>query len=225
MYKDIFSYGDSIETTAYLNWRTMRHSSLLNMSVIADGFMKAAILLAQEILNDNDDKKADVIVFPMLFSANHAIELYLKQILWAQYIILDMDEKHKIEGDHDIKLLYDSVSNREDDVLKKYPDGVETKKGFNQLMKNLKTYIDELYPKISLDDGKGNLKTHMEFSRYPFSSKYEDFFYITDSNNVVVDPENFIVRMTEIGKNLDMIAGYYQYLVEIKMEKSVDDVE
>ncbi len=214
-YKDIFSYGSSIETTAYLNWRTKKYDALHNMSVLADGFMQSALLLAEQILNDNEDKKADVIVFPMFFSANHAIELYLKQILWAQYVLLDMDAKHKVEGDHDIKQLYNSVSNREDDVLKKYPEGVETKKEFNEMMKNLKAYIEELYSKISMADGKGNVKGHMEFSRYPFSNIYEKFFYITERDNVVVDVENFIVRMKEIGKNLDLIASYYQNLVEV----------
>lgn len=44
------------------------------MIIIADGYMKAAIMLAQDCLQDNGDKKADIVVFPMLFSANHAIE-------------------------------------------------------------------------------------------------------------------------------------------------------
>lgn len=218
-YKEIFSYGNSIETTAYLNWRTERYNVFNNLSIIADGFMKSALMLAQQILIDNDDKKADVIVFPMLFSANHAIELYLKQIQWAQYVILDMDDKHKIEGAHDIRQLYYSVSNREDDVLKKNPGGVETKKEFNNLLKNLKEYIEELYSKIIMDDGKG----HMEFSRYPFSTDYKYFFYITDFNNVVIDVENFNVRMKEIGQNLEQLSGYFQNLVDEKMKKTKKD--
>ena len=39
------------------------------MMILADGYMKAAIILAQDCLQNNVDKKADVVVFPMLFSA------------------------------------------------------------------------------------------------------------------------------------------------------------
>ena len=76
----IFSYNVDIDKTAYMNWRTRQHQPIHDMMIIADGYMKAAIMLAQDCLQDNGDKKADIVVFPMLFSANHAIELYLKSI-------------------------------------------------------------------------------------------------------------------------------------------------
>ena len=43
-------------------------------------------MLAQDCLQDNGDKKADIVVFPMLFSANHAIELYLKSKRVFEYV-------------------------------------------------------------------------------------------------------------------------------------------
>ena len=70
-----------------------------------------------------------------------------------------------------------------------------------------------------MDDGKG----HMEFSRYPFSTDYKYFFYITDFNNVVIDVENFNVRMKEIGQNLEQLSGYFQNLVDEKMKKTKKD--
>ena len=73
----IFSYNVDIDKTAYMNWRTRPHQPIHDMMIIADGYMKAAIMLAQDCLQDNMDKKADIVVFPILFSANHAIELYL----------------------------------------------------------------------------------------------------------------------------------------------------
>ena len=57
--------------------------------------------LAQDCLQDNGDKKADIVVFPMLFSANHAIELYLKSINWSLNMLLN--EKESFCGGHDIR--------------------------------------------------------------------------------------------------------------------------
>ena len=62
----IFSYNVDIDKTAYMNWRTRPHQPIHDMMIIADGYMKAAIMLAQDCLQDNMDKKADIVVFPIL---------------------------------------------------------------------------------------------------------------------------------------------------------------
>ena len=54
----IFDYNE-IEKTAYMNWRTRHHQPIHDMTVIADGYMKAAIMLAEECLQNNEDKKAE----------------------------------------------------------------------------------------------------------------------------------------------------------------------
>lgn len=46
----------------------------------------------EKIFSYNVDKKADIVVFPMLFSANHAIELYPKSINWSLNMLLNMKE-------------------------------------------------------------------------------------------------------------------------------------
>ena len=108
--KEIFSYNVDVNKTAYMNWRTKYHEQIHNMIVIADGFMKSAILLAETALDDNLDKKADIIVYPMLFNANHAIELYLKAITWTLNIVLDKTER--IEGSHNIQQILQVVKSR-----------------------------------------------------------------------------------------------------------------
>lgn len=59
-------------------------------------------MLAEQCLKDNSDKKADVLIFPMLFSVNHAIELYEKSIYWSLNILLEnksiFKENHNIRG-------------------------------------------------------------------------------------------------------------------------------
>ena len=99
--KAIFSYNIDTNKNAYLNWRTDKHSHINNMITVAKGYMKSSILLTEQILADNWSKKADIIIFPILFNANHAIELYLKAITWTLNILLD--KPMKIEGQHNIK--------------------------------------------------------------------------------------------------------------------------
>ena len=106
----IFSYNVDIDKTAYMNWRTRQHQPIHDMMIIADGYMKAAIMLAQDCLQDNGDKKADIVVFPMLFSANHAIELYLKSINWSLDMLLNM--KESFCGGHDIRQIWNTVKKR-----------------------------------------------------------------------------------------------------------------
>lgn len=99
--KDIFSYNSDVNKTAYMNWRTSHHDHIYNMIVIADGFMNSAIMLVEAALIDNSDKKADSLIYPIIFNANHAIELYLKATVWTLNILLD--NQQKIEGQHDIR--------------------------------------------------------------------------------------------------------------------------
>ena len=106
----IFSYNVDIDKTAYMNWRTRPHQPIHDMMIIADGYMKAAIMLAQDCLQDNMDKMADIVVFPILFSANHAIELYLKSINWSLNILLN--EKESFCGGHDIRQVWHTVKKR-----------------------------------------------------------------------------------------------------------------
>lgn len=100
----VFSYNENIEKTAYMNWKTRQHQPIHDMMVIADGYMKSAIMLVQACLQDNEDKKADIVVFPMLFSANHSIELYLKAIDWSLNILLCVNEFYC--GGHDINICF-----------------------------------------------------------------------------------------------------------------------
>ena len=142
--KEIFSYNVDVNKTAYMNWRTKYHEQIHNMIVIADGFMKSAILLAETALDDNLDKKADIIVYPMLFNANHAIELYLKAITWTLNIVLDKTER--IEGSHNIQQILQVVKSR----VTEFETSREKREQFRKMISNLEEYINELFSKISV---------------------------------------------------------------------------
>ena len=201
--KDIFSYNRDIDRTAYMNWRTKKHSPIHNMIIMADGFMESAIILAEDALNNNIDKRADITIFPMLFNANHGIELYLKAIAWTLNIL--MESEYKVEGNHNIKQILNTVKSK---VLK-FESEQEKKARFFQLIDNLEGYVSELSEKIELAETKK--KDNMDFSRYPFTNNYISHFYISTFDNVPIDLENFIIRFRDIKKNLNLIACHYLY--------------
>ena len=199
----IFDYNE-IGKTAYMNWRTRHHQPIHDMTVIADGYMKAAIMLAEDCLQDNEDKKADIVVFPMLFSANHAIELYLKAINWSLYILLGVNEFYC--GGHDIRQIWNTVKKR----VSSFETDRDQKKQFKELTKELEEYIAELYDKIDKDHNANAKMKNMDFSRYPFNSDDEYHFYIENYENEVVDLEEFVTVFKTIGHNLNCIADYYE---------------
>ena len=216
-YKPIFSYNEDTNKTAYLNWRTKPIDKIHNLGVIAEGYKDSALYLTKVALENIDDKKADAIIFSILFCANHAIELYLKEILWCQDILLE--KKPQLEGGHNIRHLYKAVSNRVDKVLKKYDSLIETKKEYNKMTNNLMQYIDELYEKLDMTDQNGKHIFNMDFSRYPFSTNYQEHFYVKEYDNVVVDLENFMERMSEVTGNLNTLSEFFYSLVEMKYEE------
>ena len=172
--------------------------------IIADGYMKAAIMLAQDCLQDNGDKKADIVVFPMLFSANHAIELYLKSINWSLNMLLNM--KESFCGGHDIRQIWNTVKKR----MIGFETDKEQRKQFKEMTKELDDYISELYDKIDKDHNANAKMKNMDFSRYPFNTDDEYHFYIENYGNEVVDLEMFVEVFKKIDYNLNCIAGYYE---------------
>ncbi|MGF9978896.1 hypothetical protein [Viridibacillus arvi] len=206
--KDIFSYNADIKKNAYMNWRTNRFNHIHNMHVIAAGFFSSAILLAENCLLDNYGKKADMLIFPILFNANHAIEVYLKSICWSLNELLDNGDTFK--GTHDLKQLF----NISKELVTKFSS--DTKSLF--WTENLEAYIDELYQKIERINTKGKLINDITFARYSLTMDASPQFYINEFDNVVVDLENFVEIFQEIFKNLNNIATYYLDLLERRNE-------
>lgn len=146
--KEIFSYNADVNKTAYMNWRTSHHDHIYNMIVIADGFMNSAIMLAEAALIDNWDKKADSLIYPIIFNANHAIELYLKATVWTLNILLD--NQQKIEGQHDIQQILQTVIKR----VQEFETDKEKRKQFKNMINGTKLYVNELFGKIATQNGK-----------------------------------------------------------------------
>lgn len=195
-----------------MNWRTERNNQINNLIVIANGYMESSITLAESLLQNNSGKRADILIFPILFNANHAIELYLKSIEWSLNKLLDNGQK--IETIHNIKQIFNTVKKRVDEFEKDKED----KNTFDEMTEELKCYIEELDSIINNinnrdrnRDRNNKNKNNMDFSRYPFDTDYRNHFYVDEFRNVVVDIENFVIRFKEIYRNLDCISKHYLY--------------
>jgi hypothetical protein len=193
----IFSRNDDIDKIAFLNWRIAREDNIRNLRNLANGFMLASIRLARLCLIYNRDKTADILIFPILTNANHGIELYLKAITWTLNEI--MNSGSKIEGAHNIQQIFNTVKSK----IKKYKGRVSIK-DFNECTAELQEYIVELFDKIKATEKKDN----MDFSRYPFNTKYEQHFYVDIVGNVEVDLENFVSRFEIIHQNLENLWSF-----------------
>lgn len=91
----INTYNEDIDKNAYLNWRLNYHDPLQNMIAMADGYITSIKVNVEACLKNPYEKQADILIFPMLFSLNHGIELYLKATCWALNILLGYKEAIK----------------------------------------------------------------------------------------------------------------------------------
>lgn len=175
----IFQGNPDINKTAYMNWRTDKHDQVANFITLADGYAEGSLLLIGECLEDNTDKKADSVIFPILFSVNQAIELYLKAIEWSLNILGGRDAK--FTGGHDIRQIWQTVKGKVNGYEKN-----ERRDQFKALTDKLDDYINELYSKID-PAGKAKGIKNMDFSRYPLNSDKQPHFYILMADNCMVD--------------------------------------
>jgi hypothetical protein len=175
------------------------------MIILADGFSSSSITLTKQALADNCDKKADILIYPILFNANHAIEVYLKAISWSLNILNKTNNQFR--KNHSLLDLLNDVKK----LVAQFENNVETFNYFNNTMISpLEKYLDELYLKI--ETLKGDKKRYnVDFSRYTLDIKGEPQFYINEFENVVIDLENFCKRFEVIFGNLSTIARHYLY--------------
>lgn len=212
--KEIFSENRNHRKNAIMNWRTHNFDHIANMRVVAEGFADSAKHLLNLTLEDNHDKKGDALIFPILFNANHSIEVYLKAIAWALNNLLESDKTFK--ENHQLKALTDDVKRLGNELEK-----VHNKKGELIEPKSFDTldeYLTEIYEKIERsiykDDGTIKKIYDITFSRYPLGRELAPQFYITTFDNVTIDLENFLDVFTEIIKQLDGKLTHYEALLE-----------
>lgn len=217
-YKDLpnyFDYNGDINKNAYLNWRFSRFNDIEGQFYeFGKSYFETAILLLENCLKENSDKKADIWIFPILFNTVHGIEVYLKgfnsQI--QRLMSIEFEQKIKnfnIEGNHDIKQLCEIAISRFNEYVGKSSHidkkSIETKNKKKELRFVLK-FIDLLYEKTN----------DMSAMRYPIDKRNKDrqFYNNTfDFKNVVIDIEVYRVWIYRVFVILENITGFIDWAV------------
>lgn len=197
--KDVFSRNEEINKMAFLNWR-MESGDIVNLFNLGDGYFESSILLCDKCLSNNEEKVADILIFPIFMNFNHGIELYLKGLILTLNNLLEIDTK--IDGTHNLNQLFSVFKARIKDL-----DG---QRKVNEIVDdnyNLNQYLEEITSKLEPNDKNDK----MDFSRYPFSKRDGNHFYVDTLSNIEVDLENLEYRIKNIYKKLEQYADYYFY--------------
>ena len=80
--KDDNFFDTYYSTDPILNWRLGKHDSISGANYsMADGYYECSVFLINECLANNQNKKGDVWIFPIMFCVNQFLELYIKGII------------------------------------------------------------------------------------------------------------------------------------------------
>lgn len=201
--KPIFSRNEDVNRISFLNWRIDDYSDFDNLINIADGYFLSANELIDNCLSNNRDKRADILIFPILTNANHGIELYLKGITWMINSLLKNGKR--AERGHNIKQIYETLIPK----IREFDSDLAGH--FRILTKNLKSYLEELYRRIDATSSKDKL----DFSRYPFDKDYQNHFYVMSIGVVEIDLDNLLERFENISSKLKefYIYAYYEIFI------------
>ena len=191
----IFSYNSNIDKNAYMNWRTNSNNTEFNFWIIGKGYFEASIILTKDCIENNLDKKADIVIYPILFNAIHGIELYLKSL----YIRLAelLEKPQKFAGGHNIKSLLGMVSALVKEIKQ---NKIEFKK-YELLIKDLDEFINEIYEKTD----------KMDFARYPMDNNKENYFYVDNLNNEVINLPILLDKIINIHEILENLQYHFTY--------------
>lgn len=204
--KKVFSFNPDISKNAYLNWRTDKTDIGHNFHELATGYAEAAFKLIECILHDNSDKKADALIFPVMYCIDQSIEVYLKAIILTLKEI--SGDSINIPTTHDLKQLKNEMKA----CIKKVEKSIA---GLEKHLKPITSFIDELYNEIEITNLKGKPKQGIDFARYPISQDGTPHFYVSAENNVVIDVENLNNRFSEIENILESLYLMYDEMNHI----------
>lgn len=211
--KSVFSYNSDINKNAILNWRTDKQKYIQNLNILADGYLEGASILLKDCIDDNASNRADGLIFPIIFSINHGIELYEKSICWSLNVLLDTNDT--FDSTHNIFSIW---KNSKKLIIKFGFNDERTKNSFDTLTMRLEQYLNEMANTICKNQyNNKELENSIFFSRYPFDKKYDNYFYIDKIDNVNVDLENLLEICLNIKNGLSVISEYYCELADEKL--------
>lgn len=196
--KSPFGNVSNYKTTAYLNWVIRKDEHIEYLKKMADAYFNSAELLLANCLSDNSDKKADKLIFPILFDIVHGIELYLKSIDSILNIILNTKKTQKLN--HKIDVIVKNIIEKLTQVKAIKCDSF-SEEGIDRIlcaMNIVKNFISNIYEKTN----------DMSFARYPFSTDFKNMFYNSTYENVTINLE-LLNKQLEYVKNMFEKTYYY----------------
>jgi hypothetical protein len=199
-YRKVFQGNPDFNKSAFVNWRVDKDDPIGNLISMGQGFIKSSKFTLELCIKDNSDKIGDELIFPILTNLNHGIELYLKALIWTLNNI--QSNESIFPKTHNLYNLMIHSLERIEDL-----DGKEALEEFTQTSITLLDYIKEINETIKTDSNSGNL----DFSRYPFSRKLENHFYLNTYQNVEIDMPNLLEIINKIETILDDRVNYFYY--------------
>ncbi len=216
---DIFNNHDGINKHAFLNWRFTFKDRPSLFDTMSEAYYESTNILLMECVNDNSDKKADSLIFPILFSLNHYIELRLKSII-AYFYLLESDNdyisninKNPFSTHNICELMSDVVKLLNHTSL----NGIEKDK---KRFKQTNSYIRQLNEyKIF------NVSPHMDFSRYPMNKYEKTYFYAETFENVTISLTNLKESISLASEELNGLYYQLEHIHDLKKESDAFEQE
>lgn len=157
---------------AYMSWRMCSREESDCYKEQGEAYIVSAIILLEQCLIDNRDRKGDAVIFPILFNIEQGIELFLKAylILISKYVVdYELPKKN-----HNLKGLISSFEKVMTDLNQ---DTAAT--GLCGFI-NIKIFVDLLFE--NSDD--------CTFARFPYDIKDHKHFYVDSRESIIVDMKN-----------------------------------
>ncbi|TFJ73083.1 hypothetical protein [Carnobacterium maltaromaticum] len=183
----IFIPNYDSKKAAFLNWRTESYDIVIQMLSISEGYIQAAKILTRSCLENNNDMKADTLIFPIVLDIVHSIEVLLKSLnIFSRDLMFFLEynnrEKIKVHGGHDILQLYNQLIPE----LNKLKEELTNRKESTDSLDTIIKFVKSLLPLIT---DIINQTKDMSAFRYPLSDKKgESQFYNTGSHkNIQID--------------------------------------
>lgn len=170
---------------AYMSWRMNRNNVSDKYKEMGEGYFLSSIILLEQCLCDNSDRKGDAIIFPILFNIEQGIELYIKAFIYL------IREKGVTIGFririHDIKTL-----------LANFKSAITAQNSFIANISLLdinyvEKFIDLLFEKT----------TDCTYARFPTDKSGNVHFYAHTSDNIIVDMQVLIEWVKSVFYILD----------------------
>lgn len=214
---NIFNGPGNHNDHAFLNWRysIFTKAPYDKFDVMSESYFDATQILLDNIIENNDDKRADSVIFSVLFSFHHYIEIKIKAIM--NYYV-------NIEPSNPALIKYLGKTEEGSLVLKPYPNNEHN---INQLFKELMKIIKSSSLKyIEKSDSRFEyLKSYLkqinkyqifkdspqlDFTRYPIGKKEKNYFYTDTNKNITISPINF----KKISKHIELELSELFYQLE-----------